>query len=34
MNDKKLRKELIRLLSINGQTKKAVLAPTCMGVFF
>jgi hypothetical protein len=31
---KKLWKELIRILSAEGQPKKAVLAQTCMGVFF
>jgi hypothetical protein len=34
LKDKKLWKELIRLLSIGGQPTKAVLAQTCMGVFF
>jgi hypothetical protein len=34
LSDKKLRKELIRLLSVEGQPTKAVLAQTCMGVFF
>jgi hypothetical protein len=27
-------KELIRLLSVEGQPTKVVLAQTCMGVFF
>jgi len=27
-------KELIRLLSVEGQPTKAVLAQTCMGIFF
>jgi hypothetical protein len=29
-----LRKELISLLSVEGQPTKAVLEKTCMGVFF
>jgi hypothetical protein len=31
---KKLRKELIRLYSVGGQPTEAVLAQTCMGIFF
>jgi hypothetical protein len=31
--DKKLRKELIRLLSFEGQPAKAVLAQICISVF-
>jgi hypothetical protein len=34
MKDKKLWKELTRLLSVEGQPTKAGLAQTCMGVFF
>jgi hypothetical protein len=34
LKDKKLRKELIRLLSVEWQPSKAVLAKTCMSVFF
>jgi hypothetical protein len=34
LHDKKLWKELIRLLSDEGQPAKLVLAQTCMGVFF
>jgi hypothetical protein len=33
LKDKKLRKELIRLLCAEGQPTKAVLARTCIGVF-
>jgi hypothetical protein len=34
MNDKKLLKQLIRLLSVEDQPTKAVLAQICMVVFF
>jgi len=34
MKDKKLWKELIRLLSVECQPTTAVLAQTCMGVIF
>jgi uncharacterized membrane protein len=34
LKDNKLWKKLIRLLSVEGQPTKAVLAHTCMGVFF
>jgi hypothetical protein len=29
-----MEKKIIRLLSVEGQPTKAVLAQTCMGVFF
>jgi hypothetical protein len=34
LNGNKLWKELIRLLSVDGQPIKADLAQTCVGVFF
>jgi hypothetical protein len=34
MKDKKLWKELISLLSVEGQPTKAVLAQRCVAVFF
>jgi hypothetical protein len=34
LNGNKFWKELIRLLSVDGQPTKAVLAQICVGVFF